>query len=155
MERINGLVVPVDVPPPAIKHSVYQLPASTHPEFYLDEDSIRSESGDYGQPDPDDTYVLYHGAGSPEELEVLFDCWLKVTSVLGSDFSLKLAGLDERARLLAENMTGQHDLNEGITFIPDLPFPEVVKLYQSMQWCDLPWSFTGMGRVITCRHCQP
>jgi len=147
MERVAGVVLPGDVLENR-DQPVFQLPPVVHPFF--DPTSERGDSASAGAAIPlnVDGFILYHGDGTGDGLDLLFESWDTVNSVMGEGFQLLLIGLTDRSVVDATRIIESKGIGETVKVLPALALNEIARLYKTCQVVVAPGSTPVWGGAL-------
>lgn len=127
LTRVRGLLVPDDLPLSGASVQQRRLPPVVHPDFSLAEDHQPDLPAELDLPD---TYVLYHGSGSPSALSQLLEAWSWAGGSIGEYYPLVILGLDDKTRTrLNASLTGSN-LASTLRLLPPLPPLVLPHLYR-------------------------
>jgi glycosyltransferase involved in cell wall biosynthesis len=119
------LLWPEDIPAPKFAGKIQKLPATSHPDF---------APIDYFPTPPlglPDSYVLFHGQGSRDTLQKLFESWTWAAASIGEYYPLILLGLDAETREWARTRLPEFQLEESVRVLEDLDAKFVPAIYQA------------------------
>jgi hypothetical protein len=101
LTRVRAIFWPADLPQFKLPQPVITLPATVHPDFiYKTERNEGSGTGKYLALDLPETYILYHGPCSSQDLQRLLAAWSWAAGPIGDYYPLVTLGLNDAGREL-------------------------------------------------------
>jgi glycosyltransferase involved in cell wall biosynthesis len=128
LSRVRAIFWPEDLPQFSLPQPVITLPPTVLPDFaYGAEKNGRSEPGEYLALDLPETYILYHGPSSSQDLGRLLAAWSWAADPIGDYYPLVILGLDDAGREDLSKLSRQFDLRETVRALPELS-PRIIPL---------------------------
>jgi len=130
LARTALLLWPSDLPPPETETPCRLLPGVVHPSFRrAGEAAPQPQEPDslLAGLDLPETYILYHGPASNEDLRRLFSAWSWAAGPIGESYPLVIVGAPGRR---VEELQNEFELWGSVHCFPDLPVASLAALYQ-------------------------
>lgn len=115
LERARAILWPEDLPSPVVSTPLLQLPPCVHPAF---KPADNGDHTDLASLDLPETYVLYHGPGTPQALQPLLEAWSWAAGSFGESYPLVLLGLQSTGLDWLNRSLGKSDIGDTIHVLP-------------------------------------
>jgi len=129
LSAARAIFWPSDLPVPSLPGNIINLRPIVHPDFnHQPERNGSSNLAD--ELDLPETYVLYHGPSGITDLKRLLAAWSWAAGPIGEYYPLIILGLDQQHREVLSKLLREHDLEETVLTLPDLPPQDIPCLYR-------------------------
>ena len=127
--RAAALLWPEGFGEPPEQYPLVRLPPAVNPAYA----SHSAQAGGAQIPGLElpETYILYHGSGSPGALNKLLAAWSWAAGPVGEYYPLLALGLSEDERRQWQAAINETDLAKTISLLPALDMPTLAQLYRS------------------------
>jgi glycosyltransferase involved in cell wall biosynthesis len=116
-----------DLPLPSLPMPTLKLPPIVHPLLDQAGEDLLLATAEVDLPE---TFVLYHGPSSRQDVEHLLEAWSWAAASIGEDFPLLIAGLSREGRQHLHGLLQGSDLAESIHLLPNLSPLALLGLYR-------------------------
>lgn len=131
LTRLRAIFWPTDLPQLNLPQPVITLPPTVHPDFIYDPEKNGGPGpGEYLALDLPETYILYHGPCSSQDLQHLVAAWSWAADSIGDYYPLVILGLDDAGRENLSKLSNQYDLGATIRALSELPPRLIPWLYR-------------------------
>jgi glycosyltransferase involved in cell wall biosynthesis len=118
---MQAIFWPADLPQFNSPQPVITLPPTVHPDFiYGTEKNAGSGPGEYLALGLPETYILYQGPHSSQDLQRLLAAWSWAADPIGDYYPLVILGLDDTGREDLAKLSEQYDLGATVKSLPEL-----------------------------------
>ena len=163
LSRARAILWPDDLPDPGLPAPKINLAPVVHPAFLAKDPGNPAHQYDLLQsPGLPDGYILYHGPGDREALEILLSAWSWAAGPLGDSTPLVILGLRPEQQNLCTQMTEERGFQNTIRMLPALSIEDLAALYrgciailhpvQSSPWGGTIRAGLACGKPIVARE---
>ena len=132
LARNSKIMWPDDLPLPAIAGSIASIPPVLPLKFTRDPVPFTGGKIDDLPQDlrvPDE-FVLYHGPGGRQVLELLLQAWIWAAVAIGEYYPLLLVGLDDQDRQVVSQLGNKLGIADSLLVLPAVTSAMLHNLYQ-------------------------
>jgi glycosyltransferase involved in cell wall biosynthesis len=127
--RAAAILWPEGFGEPPAQYPLVRLPPAVNPRYASH--SAQEAGAQISGLELPETYVLYHGSGSPRALNRLLAAWSWAAGPVGEYYPLLALGLSEDERRQWQAAINETDLAKTISLLPALEMPALAQLYRS------------------------
>jgi len=151
MARARGLVWPADLPAPETDLRVFTLPPILPAVFQM---GISSSALPDSGLDLPETFVVYHGPQSEQDLRHLLKAWTWTAGPIGEYYPLLLVGLGKSGRRLFVRLCEEYGVSETVRALEQASPEQLARVYRE---CSAlfhpahipPWG-SSVRRALAC-----